>query len=537
MKIALCQINPSVGSFSSNIDLIERTYNAALKKGANLVVFPEMCITGYPPQDLLWQKDFITKSYQSLEKLSKKCTLPMIVGYVRGERNRLFNSAALCHDGKICDNYDKILLPTYDVFDESRYFSAGKKPGVWSININDKIFNLGIQICEDLWDSNYDIKVVNDQKNNGADAIVNISASPYSKQRLKDRVKLIKNKIVETGLPILYCNLVGAQDELIFDGCSVAFDEKGKCIGQAAPFREDILLIDLNDKKRININYKSRNENVFDALCLGIKDYFVKTGNTDAVVGLSGGIDSAVVASLACYALGSKHVHGISMPSKFSSKHSKEDAEQLAINLGIDFKSISIQDTVNTMENTLLPQFKGTKRNTAEENIQARVRGNILMALSNKFGWLVLSTGNKTELALGYCTLYGDMSGGLSVISDLNKTDVYSLANWINESRSNVIPLNTITKPPSAELAPDQVDPFDYDIISPLVDAIIEQNLTIKELTDNGYEEQVINEVYGKIMKNEYKRRQAPIGIRISNKAFGTGRRFPIVNQYREKNK
>ena len=320
---------------------------------------------------------------------------------------------------------DKILLPTYDVFDESRYFSAGKKPGVWSININDKIFNLGIQICEDLWDSNYDIKVVNDQKNNGADAIVNISASPYSKQRLKDRVKLIKNKIVETGLPILYCNLVGAQDELVFDGCSVAFDEKGKCIGQAAPFREDILFVDFNDKKRININYKSKNENVFDALCLGIKDYFVKTGNTDAVVGLSGGIDSAVVASLACYALGSKHVHGISMPSKFSSKHSKEDAEQLAINLGIDFKSISIQDTVNTMENTLLPQFKGTERNTAEENIQARVRGNILMALSNKFGWLVLSTGNKTELALGYCTLYGDMSGGLSVISDLNKTDVY----------------------------------------------------------------------------------------------------------------
>ena len=324
---------------------------------------------------------------------------------------------------------------------------------------------------------------------------------------------------------------------MVFDGCSVAFDKEGKCIGQAAPFREDILLVDFNDKKRININYKSRNENVFDALCLGIKDYFVKTGNTDAVVGLSGGIDSAVVASLARYALGSKHVHGISMPSKFSSKHSKEDAEQLAINLGIDFRSISIQDTVNTMENTLLPQFKDIERNTAEENIQARVRGNILMALSNKFGWLVLSTGNKTELALGYCTLYGDMSGGLSVISDLNKTDVYSLANWINESRSNVIPLNTITKPPSAELAPDQVDPFDYDIISPLVDAIIEQNLTVKELTDNGYDKEIVDEVYDKIMKNEYKRRQAPIGIRISNKAFGMGRRFPIVNQYRGGNK
>ncbi|SVE15675.1 uncharacterized protein METZ01_LOCUS468529, partial [marine metagenome] len=241
-----------------------------------------------------------------------------------------------------------------------------------------------------------------------------------------------------------------------------------------------------NDKKTIDIGYKTRNENVFDALCLGIKDYFHKTGNTEAVVGLSGGIDSAVVATLACYALGRKNVHGISMPSRFSSDHSKEDAKQLAKNLGIDFNSISIQDAVDTMEDILLPQFTGLERDTTEENIQARIRGNILMALSNKFGWLVLSTGNKTELALGYCTLYGDMSGGLSVISDLNKTNVYSLANWINEFKSEVIPHNTITKPPSAELAPDQIDPFDYDIISPIVDAIIEKGKTIKDLINNG---------------------------------------------------
>ena len=537
MKIALCQINPIVGSLNSNTDLIEKNYSNAVNQGADLIIFPEMSIIGYPPQDLLWQKYFITESYQALERLSKKCTVPMIVGYVRSEKNKLFNSAALCQGGKIIDSYDKILLPTYDVFDEHRYFTPGKQPGVWQINVQGKIFNLGIQICEDLWDSDYGIKVAKEQKKNGADIIVNISASPYSKNMLKDRVNLIQSKIKETGIPILYCNLVGAQDELVFDGCSIGFDDLGNCFGQAESFKEDILIIDFNDKKTIDIGYKTRNENVFDALCLGIKDYFHKTGNTEAVVGLSGGIDSAVVATLACYALGSKNVHGISMPSRFSSDHSKEDAKQLAKNLGIDFNSISIQDAVDTMEDILLPQFTGLERDTTEENIQARIRGNILMALSNKFGWLVLSTGNKTELALGYCTLYGDMSGGLSVISDLNKTNVYSLANWINEFKSKVIPHNTITKPPSAELAPDQIDPFDYDIISPIVDAIIEKGKTIKDLINNGYEETMISDVYNKIIKNEYKRRQAPIGIRISKKAFGNGRRFPIVNHFKGEKK
>jgi len=534
MKIALCQINPTVGSFSSNIDLIERNYKDAINKGADLVVFPEMSITGYPPQDLLWQTDFVAKNYQAVEKISEICSVPIIFGYVRAEENNLYNSAALCQNGEVCGSYDKILLPTYDVFDERRYFSSGQKPGIWSIESNGKKINLGIQICEDLWDSNYHINVSNNQKNNGADIIINISASPYSKNRLKDRVNLIKSKVKEIGLPVLYCNLVGAQDELVFDGCSIAFDEKENCIGQAASFKEDILFIDMNDKNHINVNYKSRNENIFNALCLGIKDYFVKTGIKDAVIGLSGGIDSAVVATLACNALGSESVHGISMPSQFSSNHSKEDAKQLANNLGIDFKSISINEVVTSMEETLLPHFKDKFRDTTEENIQARSRGNLLMALSNKFGWLVLSTGNKTELALGYCTLYGDMSGGLSVISDLNKTDVYSLAHWINENRLNVIPINTINKPPSAELAPDQVDPFDYDVVSPLVDLIIEKKMTIKELIDDGYDKMTVELVYEKIIKNEYKRRQAPIGIRISKKAFGAGRRFPIVNHYQE---
>ena len=537
MKIALCQINPTVGSFSSNIDLIERNYKEAVKKGADLVVFPEMSITGYPPQDLLWQRDFVTKNYQAVVKLSENCSVPMIVGYVRAQGNNLYNSAALCQNGEVRGSYDKILLPTYDVFDERRYFSSGETPGMWSIKSNGKKINLGIQICEDLWDSNYDMKVSNTQKNNGAEIIINISASPYSKNRLKDRVGLIKKKVREIGLPILYCNLVGAQDELVFDGCSIAFDEKENCIGQAASFKEDILFIDMINKNHININYKSRNENIFNALCLGIKDYFVKTGIKDAVIGLSGGIDSALVATLACNALGSELVHGVSMPSEFSSDHSKKDAKQLASNLGIDYISISINEVVNSIEKTLSPHFKDNLRDTTEENIQARSRGNLLMALSNKFGWLVLSTGNKTELALGYCTLYGDMSGGLSVISDLNKTDVYSLANWINENKSNVIPINTINKPPSAELAPDQVDPFDYDVVSPLVDLIIEKKMKIKELIDDGYDRKTVESVYKKIIKNEYKRRQAPIGIRISKKAFGVGRRIPIVNHYQEDTK
>jgi len=535
MKIALCQINPTLGSFTSNQKLIEKNYHTALENCADLVVFPEMSITGYPPQDLLLQKDFIKKSDEILHDISKICTVPMIIGYVRSDDKKIFNSAALCQEGKVCYTYDKILLPTYDVFDESRYFTSGDKPGIWSIIVSGKEYKIGIQICEDLWDSNYDIKVIKEQKKLGADFIINISASPYSENRLKDRVCLIKNKIEDIQVPIFYCNLIGAQDELVFDGCSIAFDGRGSCIGQAKSFEEDILLIDLNDEETFDLEYIPRIQNIFDALCLGIKDYFSKTANTEAVVGLSGGIDSAIVATLACHALGSENVHGVSMPSKYSSQHSKDDAKQLAKNLEIDYMSIPIHETVNAIESALQPKFQETKKNTAEENIQARARGNILMALSNKFGWLVLSTGNKTELALGYCTLYGDMSGGLSVISDVNKSDVYSLASWINENISDVIPQNTIAKPPSAELAPNQVDPFDYDLISPLVDAMVEKNFSISQLVDNGYDRDIINDTFERIVRNEYKRRQAPIGIRISQKAFGVGRRFPIVNHYMEK--
>tara|TARA_B110000116_G_scaffold255869_1_gene254572 strand:- start:319 stop:1308 length:990 start_codon:yes stop_codon:yes gene_type:complete len=327
--------------------------------------------------------------------------------------------------------------------------------------------------------------------------------------------------------------MVGAQDELIFDGESLAFSKDAYPIAQGNSFIEDVIIVDTNSTQKIDLKVQPRVEKMYNALVLGVSDYFIKTGNHQAVIGLSGGIDSALVASIASDALGSENVHGISLPSKYSSNHSLSDAKLLSENLGIDYQIISIQEAVDGLETTLYPQFLGLDINVTEENIQARSRGNILMALSNKFGWMVLSTGNKTELALGYCTLYGDMSGGLSVISDLSKADVYALAKWINSKRKNRIPSGSITKPPSAELAPDQVDPFDYSLVSPLVDLIVEERKSISEIVKAGYDQELVNSVYQKIRLNEYKRRQAAPGLRVSNKAFGIGRRIPIVNHYK----
>ena len=534
MKIALCQINPIVGSIDSNVDKILEFYNKAVINGSDIVVFPELAITGYPPQDLLLNEKFIKYNTLALENIAKSVTSAMIVGYVRKDGSNIYNSAALCENGKITKSYDKILLPTYDVFDEKRYFSAGGNFSVWPMEIKGEEINLGIQICEDLWDDDYDIKVSSIQKKNGADFLINISASPFREKKFEDRVKLISRKAKEIKIPFLYCNIVGAQDELVFDGSSIAVDGEGDCIGYSTSFVEDILFVDLDSKQRVEIKFMSKFENLFKALSMGVKDYFDKTNNSEAVIGLSGGIDSAVVACLAVNALGNDAVYGISMPSKYSSDHSKEDAKLLADNLGINFESISIEKIVDSTEISLNPFFSGTSKGVAEENIQSRARGNLLMALSNKFGRLVLSTGNKTELALGYCTLYGDMSGGLSVISDLNKDDVYGLAKWINKNKGNLIPNSTLIKPPSAELSPDQVDPFDYEIISPLVDLIVEKQYSNEDLINEGFDKNLVKEISNKITINEYKRRQAPIGIRVSKKAFGAGRRFPIINHFRE---
>tara|TARA_X000001036_G_scaffold231695_1_gene216486 strand:- start:534 stop:2150 length:1617 start_codon:yes stop_codon:yes gene_type:complete len=534
MKIALCQINPTVGAFKNNKELILHNYIESLNNGADLVVFPEMSITGYPISDLLYEDGFVDQNMIILDEIISKSTKPIVIGYIHQEEGRLFNSAAVCSNGKILFRYDKILLPTYDVFDEDRYFSPGKELGLFKININNKQIVIGLQICEDLWDHEYDRKISDELSKSGASFIINISASPYHSLKFNERIELIKNKVNKIKKPIYYCNLVGAQDELIFDGESIGINSHGKLVGLGKKFSEDIIYINSNSKTLISEPKIDRYSEIYNALVLGVRDYFHKTFHSEAVVGLSGGIDSSLVACIATDALGADKVHGVSLPSIISSDHSKSDAKNLASNLNIDFRSISIGSIVAEYEDTLKNEFRGTKKNVAEENIQARIRGDILMALSNKYNWLVLSTGNKTEMALGYCTLYGDMSGGLSVISDLSKDDVYALAHKINSIAGyDRIPENCINKLPSAELSEGQFDPFDYKIVSPLVDRIIEDCESPFTLIEDGYDAQLVYDIYNRIKINEYKRRQAAPGLRISSKAFGVGRRVPIVNHYK----
>ena len=489
LNVAVCQVNPTLGNFQKNIDIISKNYKYAVEKGADLVVFPEMSITGYPPQDLLNNKEFISQNISCLNELTKSTTIPCIFGYVDFEDNKKFNAAAVCQDGEIVYKYYKIAL----------------------------------QICEDLWEDEYERKISEEIIENDPDLIINISASPFAKDRKNDRMKLIQSKYKDANCPFIYCNLVGGQDELIFDGFSMIFNSESELIDIANGFEEQILITDLNSRE--SIEKISPNEQLFKALSLGIKDYFIKTGHEKAVIGLSGGIDSALVACLAVDALGSENVSLISMPSRFSSDHSKIDAKQLAKNLDANFKTVDIDSLFQAYLDIMNIHFDGSDPNVAEENIQSRIRGNILMAFSNKFGSLVLSTGNKTELALGYCTLYGDMSGGLSAIGDLNKTEVYELSKWINKD-NEIIPINIIDKEPSAELAPNQVDPFDYDLISPIVDKIIFGD-------ENEQNEQYLS-LKKKIDINEHKRRQAAPVLRVSKKAFGIGRRIPIVNHFNE---
>ncbi len=535
MKISLCQINPTVGAISKNKVQIMDWYHRAIAAGADLVVFPELVLIGYPPQDLLLRDRFIQEANHALNEIAAESTVPMVLGSPLKTDDGLYNCAFLLSEGTIICHYKKILLPTYDVFDEDRYFTSGHETAVFDLNIHDKTTKIGLQICEDLWDKDYACNLAKDMKQNGAELIINISASPYRTGRLKDRAALIQNKVADTKIPFVYCNLVGAQDELIFDGQSLVYDEQNNLIGQGVAFEEDIISVDVGVAAPIELSQSSREEKIYNALLLGIRDYFAKTGHKKAVLGLSGGIDSSLTACIAVDALGSENVHGVSMPSKYSSDHSKDDARILAENLNIDYRVIPIESTATAFDGALSESFVESDPNVAEENIQARIRGTLLMALSNKFNWLVLSTGNKTELAMGYCTLYGDMNGGLAVISDLSKTDVYALSRWVNKNAGFArIPVNSIEKPPSAELRPDQVDPFDYDVVSPLVSALIEDEKSPSELIDEGYDPELVKDISRRIRINEYKRRQAAPGLRVTSKAFGMGRRVPIVNQFDE---
>ena len=537
MKVSLCQINPTVGAIDRNMDLIMKWYQKAVAAGAELTVFPELVLVGYPPQDLLLRRRFLDKAEMALKSIAEKTTIPMIIGNPLRENGKLYNCAFVCGHGEITGHYKKRLLPTYDVFDEDRYFTSGESTEVIEVEFDNKLVKIGMQICEDLWDEDYACNLAKSLKEKGAECIVNISASPYRAGRLADRSKLIASKVTETALPFFYCNIVGAQDELIFDGQSLAYDGKGNLIGQGPAFKEDIVLVDSENSETIELKTAGREQKIYQALVLGVRDYFRKTGYKKAVLGLSGGIDSSLTGCIAVDALGPNNVHGVSMPSRYSSDHSRDDAKTLAKNLGIDYRTISIESIIGRFDESLEESFNGSETGVAEENIQARVRGSLLMALSNKFNWLVLSTGNKTELAMGYCTLYGDMNGGLSVISDLSKTDVYALSHWVNEEAgSERIPVSSIEKPPSAELRPDQVDPFDYDVVSPLVSALIEDEKSPTELIAEGADPELIKDISRRIRINEYKRRQAAPGLRVTSKAFGIGRRVPIVNLFDELN-
>ena len=537
MKVSLCQINPTVGAIERNMDLIMKWYQKAVAAGAELTVFPELVLVGYPPQDLLLRRRFLDMAEMALKSIAEKTTIPMIIGNPLRENGELYNCAFVCSNGEITGHYKKRLLPTYDVFDEDRYFTSGESTEVIEVEFDNKLVKIGMQICEDLWDEDYACNLAKSLKEKGAECIVNISASPYRAGRLADRSKLIASKVTETALPFFYCNIVGAQDELIFDGQSLAYDGKGNLIGQGPAFKEDIVLVDSENSETIELKTAGREQKIYQALVLGVRDYFRKTGYKKAVLGLSGGIDSSLTGCIAVDALGPNNVHGVSMPSRYSSDHSMDDAKRLAKNLGIDYRTISIESIIGRFDESLEESFNGSETGVAEENIQSRVRGSLLMALSNKFNWLVLSTGNKTELAMGYCTLYGDMNGGLSVISDLSKTDVYALSHWVNEEAgSERIPVSSIEKPPSAELRPDQVDPFDYDVVSPLVSALIEDEKSPTELIAEGADPELIKDISRRIRINEYKRRQAAPGLRVTSKAFGIGRRVPIVNLFDELN-
>ncbi|ADQ08094.1 NAD+ synthetase [Caldicellulosiruptor hydrothermalis 108] len=539
MKVLLCQINPIVGDIEGNTKKIIEIIKS--HRDAKILIFPELAICGYPPKDLLFQKDFIEAVDKAIEKIAKEVEDSyVIVGSPTKSHHvsKLFNSAIILYQGKIEKIIHKTLLPSYDVFDENRYFTPSPTREVVTI----EGINFGISICEDIWNINndenamYDINVLDELCQKGAKVFINLSASPYHYTKLEtQRLKVLKEAATKYGIPVIYVNQVGGNDELIFDGNSVVLSSDGRLVAKAKEFEEDILEIELENIDKIpEIKIQEDISWIKKALVLGIRDYFEKTGITKkAVVGLSGGIDSSVVCCLAVEALGRENVLGVSMPSRYSSEHSIKDAKSLAENLGIEFRIYPIEDVFraylrmfNTSETPL--------QDLAEENIQARIRGNILMFISNRENRLVLTTGNKSELAVGYCTLYGDMAGGLAVISDLPKMLVYELARYINRERE-IIPHNVLVKPPSAELRPNQKDQDTlppYEVLDPILVAYIEEQKSINEIVEMGYPKELVLKVIKMVERAEYKRKQAAPGLKVTSKAFGFGRRMPIVQRW-----
>ncbi len=542
MKIALAQINTTVGDFGGNRSLIEKAYLQGSGEGVELVVTPELAITGYPPRDLLLKSGFIEANLAALEDLAGTVgEVGLVVGHVGLNEShtgrRATNSVSLLHQGKIVATRTKTLLPTYDVFDEDRYFEPANENT--PVEYNGR--KLGLTICEDVWndevfwsDRRYEGNPVDELVEQGADIIINISASPWSLGKERMRCEMLSSLATKINRPVIYCNAVGGNDELVFDGGSLGLNIEGKVLGAGVHFSEDLVVIDL-EKEPQDIPESQPMGLLYDALVLGVRDYLGKCGFKSAIIGLSGGIDSAVTAVIAAAALGAENVRGISMPSQYSSQGSLDDSKALADNLGIQYDVISIKEGFEMMNESLEPIFKGKDEDVTEENMQARLRGLIMMAASNKFGSLVLTTGNKSELAVGYCTLYGDMCGGLAVLSDVPKTMVYDLANWINRERE-VIPWSTIEKPPSAELRPDQKDEDSlppYEILDEILEKYVVECQSVDQIVAAGFDEQIVGQIARLIDLNEYKRRQAAPGLKVTSKAFGVGRRIPVAQRYR----
>lgn len=565
MKIALAQINPTVGDIAGNTRKIAEFIGSAREGGADLVVFPELAVIGYPPKDLLLKPALIAQCRRAIDYLAHQAVgITAIVGYPEHSEasrgRRLYNAAAVLRDGRFLHRHVKSLLPTYDVFDEHRYFEPGPTVDLTALDG----VQIGISICEDLWNDAavldhqlYHDNPIDQLAEAGAELFINCSASPYAQDKHAFRLKLFKSAASRHRLPLIYVNQVGGNDELLFDGNSCVVDTTGEVIAHARDFAEDLVIVELDCEAAIagdaacTVRGPGRIETprtgmaaLYEALVMGIRDYCQKCGFRSIVLGLSGGIDSAVTAALAVAAIGPEQVTGIAMPSRYSSDHSQSDAQILAERMGMTYHTIPIETPHRAMEALVTPYFAGHEPDTTEENLQARLRGVILMSFSNKFGSLLVTTGNKSEMAVGYCTLYGDMAGGLAALSDVPKTDVYALARWMNTPAcplherfgGPVIPENTITKPPSAELRPDQVDQDSlppYDQLDEIIDRYVEQEQSMHEIIEQtGCDPEIVRRITRLIDLNEYKRKQAPPGLKVTGRAFGFGRRMPIAMRH-----
>ena len=552
MKIAIAQLNPIIGDLPGNAQKILDAAQQAAAKGARLLLTPELSLCGYPPRDLLLNPSFVAAMGMTLKQLAIDLPpdLAVLVGTVcpnlkahtTGGKS-LFNSIALLADGKVKQVFHKRLLPTYDVFDENRYFEPGLEASYFTLDNLD----IGVTICEDLWNDedflgkrSYAVNPIADLAILRVDIIVNLSASPYSVGKQQYRESMLKHSAVRFAQPMIYTNQVGGNDDLIFDGRSFALNRQGEIVCRANGFTTDLVIVEFDaGQKDLQLAsvipaYQSEAEEIWQALVLGVRDYAQKCRFSKVVLGLSGGIDSALVAAIASVALGKENVLGVLMPSPYSSSHSVSDALALAANLGIETTTLKIGELMQGFDHTLADLFAGTEFGIAEENIQSRIRGNLLMAIANKFGYLLLSTGNKSEMAVGYCTLYGDMNGGLAVIADVPKTRVYSLCHWLNR-QNEIIPQNILTKPPSAELKPGQVDQDslpDYEILDDILEHLIHKHQSAAQIVAAGHDPVIVNRVIQMVTRAEFKRRQAPPGLKITDRAFGTGWRMPIASNW-----